>query len=120
VHEDAIYVVGILINEPVRLLLRSLADLVHLRYHEGGGPCDADLMTTGSDASSAPTTINSLSKTAASSPQARRIARLSCGGTRAPRARLPPPPASASGTMRSTGMPSGLSHAPGWFFSGSG
>ncbi|MHB1783839.1 MAG: hypothetical protein ACYCTE_14365 [Acidimicrobiales bacterium] len=45
-HEYAIHVMGVLINEPVRLVLRSFADLEHLRYHEGGGPCDSDLVAT--------------------------------------------------------------------------
>jgi len=33
-YEHALYVMRVLINEPVRRLLRSFADLVHLRYHD--------------------------------------------------------------------------------------
>jgi hypothetical protein len=54
-----------------------------------------------------------LSTTAASSPRARRIDRRSCGGNRAPRVFFPPGPASRSGTMRSTGMPSVFTQDPG-------
>ncbi len=108
--KKAIEVVRILVEEPTRRRL-SISELVELGDDQRGGTRDIHrdrAVVVGFECThNEGRVIDDRGLEAGSAPRRGR----ECGGMRAPR--RPRAPARASGTMRSTGMLRGLSHAPG-------
>jgi hypothetical protein len=98
-HQQPVDVVRVLVVDAVGVALIPLAELVQLCDDEGGRSGDSDRERAAVAVSSAVISMGAWSTIAASSPEARRVARLECGGMRPPR--RPPGSDMVAGTEES-------------------